>query len=86
MVESYGRHCLAIAGDLRNEAFSYEVVQKTLECFGKIDVLVLNQGVMRSLKSILDIIKEQLEDTFRSNVFPHFFMSRAAFKTRKFYY
>jgi NAD(P)-dependent dehydrogenase (short-subunit alcohol dehydrogenase family) len=78
MVESYGRRCLPIAGDLRDEAFSHEVVRKTLECFGKIDVLVLNQGVQFPQESILNITTEQLENTFRTNIFPHFFMTKAA--------
>lgn len=78
MVSSYGRRCLLIAGDLRNEQFSYEVVEKTLQCFGKIDILVLNQGVQFPQESILDITTEQLENTYRTNIYPLFFMTKAA--------
>jgi NAD(P)-dependent dehydrogenase (short-subunit alcohol dehydrogenase family) len=78
MVSRYGRRCLPIAGDLREEAFSSEVVQKTLERFGKIDVLVLNQGVQFPQESILNISAQQLVDTFRTNIFPQFFMTIAA--------
>ncbi|MDF2644286.1 MAG: short-chain dehydrogenase/reductase [Paenibacillus sp.] len=78
MVSHYGRRCLPIAGDLRDEAFSNEIVQKTLEFFGRIDVLVLNQGVQFPQESILNISTQQLEDTFRTNIFPHFFMTKAA--------
>jgi NAD(P)-dependent dehydrogenase (short-subunit alcohol dehydrogenase family) len=78
MVEQYGRRCLLIEGDLRQPAFSVEVVRRTLECYGKINVLVINQGVQFPQKSIMDISNEQLEDTFRTNIFPHFYMTKAA--------
>jgi NAD(P)-dependent dehydrogenase (short-subunit alcohol dehydrogenase family) len=78
MISGYGRRCLPIAGDLRVEAFSYEVVRKTIEYFGKIDVLVINQGVQFPQQSILNITAEQLENTFRTNIYPHFFMTKAA--------
>ncbi|MBO9610807.1 MAG: SDR family oxidoreductase [Paenibacillaceae bacterium] len=78
MVEQYGRRCLLIEGDLRQSAFSAEVVQRTLGAYGKIDVLVLNQGVQFPQESILNISDEQLENTYRTNIFPHFYMTRAA--------
>ncbi|WP_019121211.1 SDR family oxidoreductase [Brevibacillus massiliensis] len=78
MVERYGGRCLLLMGDLRDEAFSYEVVRQTLACFGKLHVLVLNQGVQFPQESILNISAAQLEDTFRTNIYPHFFMTKAA--------
>ncbi|MGO4495869.1 SDR family oxidoreductase [Paenibacillus sp. 2RAB27] len=78
MVEQYGGRCLLIEGDLRHPDFSMEIVQKTLECYGKINVLVLNQGVQFPQKSIMDITNEQLEDTYRTNIFPHFNLTKAA--------
>lgn len=78
MVEQYGRKCLLIEGDLRRPAFSAEIVRRTLEYFGKLDVLVLNQGVAFPQKSILHISNEQLDDTFRTNIFPNFYLTKAA--------
>ncbi|OYD09555.1 SDR family oxidoreductase [Paludifilum halophilum] len=78
MVERYGRRCLLIEGDLRQSAFSDEVVQKTLEYYGQMDVLVINQAVQFPQESIRDISDKQLEDTFRTNIFPHFYLTRAA--------
>ena len=77
-VEYYGQHVLFVEGDLRQPGFSKEVVDKTLERFEKIDVLVLNQGVQFPQESILNITDEQLEDTYRTNIFPHFYMTKAA--------
>jgi NAD(P)-dependent dehydrogenase (short-subunit alcohol dehydrogenase family) len=78
VVEHYGGRCLLIPGDLREEAQSTRVVKETLKRLGRIDILVLNQGVQFPQESILDISAEQLENTFRTNVFPHFYMTKAA--------
>ncbi len=77
-VESYGRRILLVEGDLRQPDFSNVVIHKALETFGKIDVLVLNQGVQFPQESILNITDEQLENTYRTNIFPHFYMTKAA--------
>jgi len=78
MVERYGRRCLLIEGDLRRPAFSAEAVRQTIDRFGKLDVLVLNQGVQFPQRCITDISDEQLDDTFRTNIYPHFYMTKAA--------
>jgi len=78
MVEQYGRRCLLIEGDLRRPEFSIEIVRRTLDHYGKINCLVLNQGVQFPQTSIMDITNEQLEDTYRTNIFPHFYLTKAA--------
>lgn len=78
MVEHYGRCCLTIAGDLRDETICHKVVRKTLKHYGRLDIVVLNQAVQFPQKSILDISKEQLKDTFETNIYPHFFITQAA--------
>ncbi|HZG80487.1 MAG TPA: SDR family oxidoreductase [Brevibacillus sp.] len=78
VIEGYGRRCLLLPGDLREEAWCQEVVNQTISFFGKLDVLVLNQAVQFPQHSILDISREQLEDTFRTNLYPHFFLTKAA--------
>ncbi|MDQ0113342.1 SDR family oxidoreductase [Paenibacillus harenae] len=78
MVEHYGRRCLLIEGDLRNPAFSKEAVQRTLACYGCLDIVVLNQAVQYPQECILDITDEQLENTYRTNIFPLFYLTKAA--------
>lgn len=78
MVERYGGSILLIEGDLRQPEFSLEVVDRTIDRYGKLDVLVLNQGVQFPQHSIEDISYEQLHDTYRTNIFPHFYMTKAA--------
>jgi NAD(P)-dependent dehydrogenase (short-subunit alcohol dehydrogenase family) len=78
VIEQLGHKCLLIEGDLRNEQFSGFVVERTLAQFGRIDILINNAGVQYPQNSILDITAEQLEDTFRTNIFSFFYMTKAA--------
>lgn len=77
-IEGLGRKCILIPVDLRDEEMSNVVVEKTLECFGKIDILVNNHGVQFIQNSILDITAKQLDDTFKTNVYAFFYMTKAA--------
>ncbi|UFJ39868.1 SDR family oxidoreductase [Brevibacillus humidisoli] len=76
-VEQYGRRCLLIAGDIRDERLSQYTAQQTLETFGKIDTLVNNVAVQYPQESILDISAEQLRTTFEVNIFSFFYMTKA---------
>lgn len=77
-VETLGRKCIAIKGDLQKEENCKLVIDKTLEEFGKIDILVNNDAVQYIQQSILDIDEEQLEKTFRTNIFSFFYLVKAA--------
>ena len=76
-IEYLGRKCLLVPGDLRDEEMSKLVVEKAIECFGKIDILVNNHAVQFVQNSILDITSEQLDTTFKTNVYPFFYMTKA---------
>ncbi len=78
MVESYGQKILMLEGDLRDPDFSEKVIRKTLECYGKLDILILNQGVQFPQDCITDISDAQLLDTYHTNIFPLFYMTKAA--------
>ncbi|EAZ90158.1 SDR family oxidoreductase [Crocosphaera chwakensis] len=77
-VEQYDRECLLIPGDIRNESFCKEVVQQTLNKFGKLDILVNNAAVQYLEPSLQDIDSAQLGDIFATNVFAMFYLTKAA--------
>lgn len=77
LVEAEGRKCLLLSGDIGDESFSQEVVTKTIEQFGKINVLVNNAAEQHPQKSLLDITAQQLEKTFRTNIFGYFYLTKA---------
>lgn len=77
VVESYGRKCLLIPGDLRDEQLSSKIATTTMDYFGKIDILINNCGVQFPQNSILDISSKQLKDTFETNIFSFFYLTKA---------
>ena len=77
LVESCGRKCILIPGDLRDENLSTYIADTTMNCFGKIDVLINNCGVQFPQNSILDITSQQLRDTFETNIFTFFYLTKS---------
>jgi NAD(P)-dependent dehydrogenase (short-subunit alcohol dehydrogenase family) len=77
VIEAKGRKCIALAGDIGDESFCKEVVKNTIRAFGKIDILINNAAVQYPKQSIEEISSEQLEKTFKTNVFSFFYMTKA---------
>ncbi len=78
VIEELGRRCLLIAGDVGELEFCENAVEKTVKKFGRLDVLVNNAAFQNSVESILDITEDQLEHTFRTNIFGYFHMVKAS--------
>jgi NAD(P)-dependent dehydrogenase (short-subunit alcohol dehydrogenase family) len=78
LVEQEGRRALTIAGDVGDEEHCRELVRRTIDELGKLDVLVNNAAEQHPQKSIADISREQLERTFRTNIFSFFYLTKAA--------
>ena len=83
LVEKEGRKCITLAGDVGDEEFCQAAVQKTVNELGKLDILVNNAAEQHPQQSIEDITSEQLERTFRTNIFSMFYLSKAALKYLK---
>ena len=83
LVEAEGRKCLLIAGDVGIEEFCKEAAKKTLDEFGKIDILVNNAAEQHPQQSLLDISADQMEKTFRTNVFSLFYLTKAVLPNLK---
>lgn len=83
LVEEQGRKCLTIPGDIGDEKFCQQAVENTVAELGKLDILVNNAAEQHPQESIEDITAEQLECTFRTNIFSMFFLTKAALKHLK---
>ncbi|MCU1276022.1 MAG: yhdF, partial [Bryobacterales bacterium] len=83
MVEDKTRRCLAISGDVGDENFCREMVERTVREFGKLDVLINNAAEQHPKDNIEEISAEQLERTFRTNIFSFFYTVKAAVKHLK---
>ena len=78
LIETKGRRCILIPGDIGEDIFCNDVINKTVKEFGKIDIVVNNAAEQHAQNSIEDITKEQLERTFKTNIFSMFYIVKAA--------
>jgi NAD(P)-dependent dehydrogenase (short-subunit alcohol dehydrogenase family) len=83
LVEEQGGRCLLIAGDIGDESFCKQAVQQTVDELGGLDILVNNAGEQHPQESIMDIDSNQLEKTFRTNVFSMFHLTKSALRHLK---
>lgn len=79
-VKKEGRKCLLLPGDVKDSGFCTRAVEDTVKEFGKLDILVNNAAYQKHQSGLEDITDEQLEKTFRTNIFGYFYMARAALK------
>lgn len=76
--EKYGGDILLLKGDLRDRTFIREIIDKTVERFGRIDILVNNAGEQHPVDEPEMITEQQLEKTFQTNFFSMVALSQAA--------
>lgn len=69
-----------IAGDVGNETFCQHAIEQVVQHLGQLDILVNNAAQQRARPSIEEISAEQLERTFRTNIFSMFFLTKVALK------
>jgi NAD(P)-dependent dehydrogenase (short-subunit alcohol dehydrogenase family) len=77
-VEAEGRRCCLIAGDVADRQFCEAAVERTLEEFGKLDILVNNAAFQEHADRIEDLSEEHFDRTIKTNLYGYFHMARAA--------
>ncbi|MFD0767313.1 SDR family oxidoreductase [Mucilaginibacter lutimaris] len=78
LVAAAGQQCLLIKGDVKDRDFCRRAVEQTVETLGKLNILVNNAGMQVPQKEFKDITEQQLEDTFKTNIFAYFHFATAA--------
>ncbi len=78
IVEAEGSECFSLAGDVSDKSFCAHAVRQIVDRFGRLDILVNNAAEQHPQDDVRDISPEQLDQTFRTNVYGYFFMTQAA--------
>jgi NAD(P)-dependent dehydrogenase (short-subunit alcohol dehydrogenase family) len=78
LVQKEGRRCVSISGDVGQEQFCQDSIARTVESLGRLDILVNNAAEQHPQDGIDKITADQLERTFRTNIFSFFYMTKAA--------
>lgn len=77
-VEAEGRRCILIPADVKDPQACRAAVQRTVDEFGKLDVLVNNAAFQEHAASLEDITEERFDETLRTNAYGYFHMAKAA--------
>lgn len=78
LVEKEGQQCLLISGDLKDEKFCKDAVKKCHQLFSKINIVVNNAAVQFPQNELEKITAAQLQKTFETNIYPYFYITKAA--------
>ena len=82
-VKEAGRRALVVPGDIKDEAHCKQLVQRAMQEFGKLDILVNNAAHQATFESIEDISSEEWDVTFRTNIYSQFYLCKAAIPNMK---
>jgi NAD(P)-dependent dehydrogenase (short-subunit alcohol dehydrogenase family) len=77
-IQIEGQRALSLPGDVTDPTYCERCVERVVNDFGSIDILVNNAAFQKNQESIEDIDYEQLERTFRTNFFGYFYLAKAA--------
>ncbi|HYE64761.1 MAG TPA: SDR family oxidoreductase [Pyrinomonadaceae bacterium] len=77
-VEAEGRRALLIPGDLTRPEFCREAVERVVQEFGKLDILVNNAAYQQHQAGLEEVSEEQWDHTFKTNIYGYFRLAKAA--------
>src|SRR4051794_7048738 len=78
VVEAAGRRCIAVAGDISEEAHCRAIIDRAVKEFGKVDILVNNAAFQMTREDISEISTEEFDRTLKTNLYAMFWLTRAA--------
>ena len=83
IIDALGRKCTLIQGDISNAEFCSQVMNTTIDQYGRIDILVNNAAVQYECTDIKQLTDEQFDKTMKTNVYGTFYMTREVMKYLK---
>jgi NAD(P)-dependent dehydrogenase (short-subunit alcohol dehydrogenase family) len=82
-VEGEGQRCIMFSGDVASSSFCRAAVKKTLEAFGRLDILVNNAAFQEHVDKFEDLSEEHFDRTIKTNLYGYFHMTKAAVPVMK---
>ncbi len=82
-VKAEGGRCLLLPGDVTGRKYCDEAVEKTVQKFGKLDILVSNAAHQTRKKTLQEVTDQEFDRTFKTNIYAYFWFARAALKHMK---
>ena len=77
-IKDAGRKVVLMPGDIRDEETCKDIIQRAIDEFGQIDILVNNAAYQMNYKSLQEVSAEELDKTFRTNFYAMFYLCKAA--------
>ena len=77
-IEAEGKRAFPLMGDVRSSKVCKKLVEQTVKEFGKLDILVNNAAFQQHQESLEDVTEEQWDNTFKTNIYAYFYMTKAA--------
>jgi NAD(P)-dependent dehydrogenase (short-subunit alcohol dehydrogenase family) len=78
VVEAAGRKCISVPGDISDEGHCNAIIERAVNEFGKIDILVNNAAFQMTRESIDEISTEEFDRTLKTNLYAMFWLTKAA--------
>ncbi len=78
LITEAGRKAVALPGDLKDETYCTTLVEQAVKALGGLDILVNNAAKQQAVEAIADLTTEQFDETFRTNVYAMFWVTKAA--------
>lgn len=75
-IETLGGECLLLSGDITDHNFCKTIVERTINEYGKIDILINNAGVQYQQNRLEDITDEQFDWTMKVNIYGMFYLTK----------
>jgi len=83
LIEAEKSEALSLAGNVGEEKFCKKLVDAAAKEFGGIDILINNAAEQHEVEGLEDITEEQIDRTFRTNIYSFFFMTKHALRYLK---
>ena len=77
-IRDAGRKAVLVPGDISNEQTCKDIIQRAIDEFGQLDILVNNAAYQMSHKSLQEVTAEEWDKTFRTNIYAIFYLCKAA--------